>query len=111
MPGGPATRSSAVKPDGCNLIIVTDPGPDPDDVKALLTAAVKHRHGDIRLLGVVANGGCQARQRAQLARALLNLLECEDIPVGVGRCAQKLRASPKKLPAAAAACTRLRSRL
>ena len=102
MPGGPATRSSAVKPDGCNLIIVTDPGPDPDDVKALLTAAVKHRHGDIRLLGVVANGGCQARQRAQLARALLNLLECEDIPVGVGRCAPKLRASPKKLPAAAA---------
>lgn len=67
-------------------ILITDPGPDPDDVKAILTAAVAHRRGEIRLLAVVANGGgpVEARNRARLARAVLDEFQCNSVPVAVG---------------------------
>ena len=54
-----------------HLVIVTDPGPDPDDVKTILSSAIKHRAGQIRVHGIVCNGGHQAEQRARLAKALL----------------------------------------
>ena len=67
-----------------HLVIVTDPGPDPDDVKTILSSAIKHRGGQIRVHGVVCNGGHQAEQRARLAKALLKYLRCDDIPVAIG---------------------------
>ncbi|KAG8460299.1 hypothetical protein KFE25_011790 [Diacronema lutheri] len=66
------------------LLLVTDPGPDPDDVKALLVAASLHRDSHISLRAVVANGGGQPRARAALARCLLDHLGLCDVPVGVG---------------------------
>lgn len=66
------------------LVIVTDPGPDPDDVKTILSSAIKHRSGQVHLHGVVCNGGHQAEPRARLAKALLKYLRCDDIPVAIG---------------------------
>ncbi len=65
------------------LCIVTDPGPDPDDVKALAIAAVKHMQGEIDLVGVISNGGGQALQRAKLAKSVLKHIGC-DVPVAAG---------------------------
>jgi hypothetical protein len=67
-----------------NLIIVTDVGPDPDDAKALLIAATLHKQRLVNLRAVIANGGHQARERAALARSLLDLTGGKDVPVGVG---------------------------
>lgn len=61
-----------------------DPGPDPDDVKALLVAAVLHRQRVARLRAVVCNGGMQPRARARLARCILDHVGLRDVPVGVG---------------------------
>lgn len=80
MEGG----SSAGGAPSIELVIVTDPGPDPDDVKSITTSAIQHKAGKIRVHGVVCNGGHQALQRAKLARALLNYLGAHDIPVAVG---------------------------
>lgn len=77
------TGALSTAPD-VQLVIVTDPGPDPDDVKALTASAVRHREGKIKVRGVVCNGGQQALQRAKLAKALLKYLRCDDIPVAVG---------------------------
>jgi hypothetical protein len=35
------------------IILISDPGPDPDDVKALLVAAMLHAHRRVELLAVV----------------------------------------------------------
>lgn len=67
-----------------SLIIVTDVGPDPDDAKALLIAATLHKQKLLVLRGVIANGGHQARERARLARCLLDHVNCADVPVGIG---------------------------
>ena len=80
MEGG----SSAGGAPSIELVIVTDPGPDPDDVKSITTSAIQHKAGKIRVHGVVCNGGHQALQRAKLAQALLNYLGAHDIPVAVG---------------------------
>lgn len=66
------------------VVLVTDNGPDPDDAKAILIAATLHIRGDIRLLGVVANGGGHALERAKLSRAILDNAGAESVPVGVG---------------------------
>jgi hypothetical protein len=67
-----------------NVILITDPGPDPDDVKALLVAAMQHARGHICLRAVVCNGGMQAVARARLARCLLDHVGVFDVPVGHG---------------------------
>lgn len=67
-----------------SLVLISDPGPDPDDVKAILVAAVLHRLESINLTAVVANGGGQPARRAQLARTVLDHVGVTDVPVGVG---------------------------
>jgi hypothetical protein len=57
---------------------------DPDDVKALLIAAILHNQSHLRLRAVVANGGGCARERARLARCILDYVGATDVPVGVG---------------------------
>lgn len=72
-----------LRPERPNVLLVTDIGPDPDDAKALLLAATMHKERHITLCGVIANGGQQAKQRALLARCVLDHLNA-DIPVGIG---------------------------
>jgi len=69
-----------------NLVIITDPGPDPDDVKALCVAATMHRmrNSGLRLRAVITNGGGDALGRARLARCVLDHLSVVDVPVGAG---------------------------
>ena len=65
------------------LLVICDVGPDPDDMKALLLAAVLHRLRECRLT-IVANGGQQPRERAKLALCVLDRLGISDVAVGVG---------------------------
>mmetsp|Transcript_81698 Transcript_81698/g.239846 ORF Transcript_81698/g.239846 Transcript_81698/m.239846 type:complete len:370 (+) Transcript_81698:111-1220(+) len=67
-----------------DFVIITDPGPDPDDTKALLIASIAHKQGQIRLKGVVCNGGQQPHARAKLARCILDHIGLLDVPIGVG---------------------------
>jgi len=67
-----------------DVVVITDVGPDPDDVKALLVLAMAHRQGHIRLSAVVANGGGRPARRAQLARLILDRIGEPAVPVGVG---------------------------
>jgi hypothetical protein len=68
------------------VLLVCDPGPDPDDVKVLLCAAALHRASSVlfELLGVVCNGGGDALGRARLAKAVLRLAGVPDVPVSAG---------------------------
>lgn len=77
-------RVTATMPTPPPLVLVTDPGPDPDDVKALLICATSHIRCTIKLVAVVANGGHQARERAALARCILDHLGLPSVPVGYG---------------------------
>jgi len=77
-----------------DVAVVTDAGPDPDDVKALLVLAMAHRSGRIRLAAVVANGGGQPGLRAQLMRLLLNRIGELGVPVGVGSLGVALAEQP-----------------
>lgn len=65
-------------------IVITDPGPGPDHVKAVVIAAILHRRKQWRLLAIVCNGGHQALERARLVLCLLDHLQVRDVPVGVG---------------------------
>lgn len=76
------------------LIVVTDPGPDPDDVKAILVAGILHHERRIDLLAVVANGGGQPVMRARLARTILDKINLSHIPVGIGSIGQSCEAQP-----------------
>lgn len=76
-PGGRGTMRPRV-------LLVTDPGPDPDDVKAILIAAMEHLAGRMRLLGVVANGGGDSGRRARFAKRLLDLVGLRRVAVGAG---------------------------
>jgi len=69
-----------------NLVIVCDPGPDPDDVKVLLIAAHLHARGVIRVRGVVCNGGGKGQpiKRAALAAAVWEHTGAAPVAVGVG---------------------------
>lgn len=64
--------------------MVTDPGPDPDDVKALLVAAMAHKRGEIRLQAVICNGSHEPEVRAILAKKVLNHIGLSKIEVIVG---------------------------
>lgn len=68
------------------VLLVCDPGPDPDDVKVLLCAAALHRASSVpfELLGVVCNGGGDALGRARLAKAVLRQAGAPDVPVSAG---------------------------
>jgi len=66
------------------VVLITDPGPDPDDVKALLITAVMHKQHVIQLKAVVTNGGGRPEQRARLAKSILDLVQLPDVPVGIG---------------------------
>ena len=66
------------------LVIITDPGPDPDDVKALLVAAIAHGQRRLRLRAVICNGGGDPLGRARLARCVLDHVGASSVPVGVG---------------------------
>jgi len=72
------------KQEAPKVLIVADPGPDPDDVKVLLVASTLQRRGEISICGVVANGGHQAHQRAVLAKAILRAAGAGEVRVGVG---------------------------
>ena len=69
------------------LIMVADPGPDPDDVKGILLAAHYHTKKRLRLVGVICCAGGQAKERTQLARRILELTfpkVLKEVPVVVG---------------------------
>jgi inosine-uridine nucleoside N-ribohydrolase len=74
--------------------LVTDPGPDPDDVKVLLVLAVLHRRGLIDFVGAVCNGGGQPALRAQLARCVLDTVGAREIPVAIGSAGKPYSAQP-----------------
>jgi hypothetical protein len=77
-----------------SLLIITDPGPDPDDAEALLLAWKLHRQDAIRLVGVVANGGGHPAARARLARCLLDRVGATSIPVGIGSAGMPISTQP-----------------
>mmetsp|Transcript_4299 Transcript_4299/g.12114 ORF Transcript_4299/g.12114 Transcript_4299/m.12114 type:complete len:367 (-) Transcript_4299:356-1456(-) len=67
------------------VVLVSDPGPDPDDAKGILLAAHFHMAKQVRLLGVICCGGGQSRERARLCRRILQLCYPRlKIPVAVG---------------------------
>jgi inosine-uridine nucleoside N-ribohydrolase len=66
-----------------HILLITDPGLDPDDVVAIMTLVGMQRRGSIRLLGVVANTA-PAHLRARLAKGVLNALGLGDVPVAIG---------------------------
>ena len=55
-----------------DVLLITDPGPDCDDIKALLVLCFLDTRKQCRVAGVVANGGGHPELRARLARAVLN---------------------------------------
>lgn len=69
-PARPSRKNTRPQP----ILLITDPGPDPDDVKSIISLAVFHIQQVITLKGVVCNGGNQAARRAQLARHVLDML-------------------------------------
>ena len=67
------------------MVLVADPGPDPDDAKGILLAAHFHISKQLQLMGVVCCGGGQAKERARLCRRILQLCYPKlKIPVAVG---------------------------
>ncbi|KAG8470407.1 hypothetical protein KFE25_008828 [Diacronema lutheri] len=66
------------------MVLITDPGPDPDDMKTMLIAGILHRQKEIKMHAIVANGGHQAERRAKLALCLMDLIGVRDVPVGIG---------------------------
>jgi hypothetical protein len=68
-----------------HMVLVADPGPDPDDVKVILMSAIMHKEGTVVIEGIINNGGHQAQQRTALAYATLKHLGmANQIPVAVG---------------------------
>ncbi|KAJ1622605.1 hypothetical protein T492DRAFT_885003 [Pavlovales sp. CCMP2436] len=83
------------------IVLITDVGPDPYDVKALLLAATLHLQEQSVLAAVVCNGGgrsasgeTEARNRAALARCILDYLGLHDIPVGIGEATEASKHTP-----------------
>jgi hypothetical protein len=88
---GPGRRVELAVP---QIVLATDPGPDPDDVKTLLILAILHKQGSIALRGVICSGGGQPAKRAALAKCLLQHLGEPDVPVGVGSVGKPYSAQP-----------------
>lgn len=91
----------------CALTIVARDLPRPP--QALLIAATMHRRRRLTLRAVVCNGGHQARERARLARCILDHLGEHDIPVGHGSEGKPYAPQPHEVWRASAA-TRMRER-
>lgn len=89
----PARRGVAVSiPE---FVLITDPGPDPDDVKSILILGTLHARGALKLRAVVANGGGHPEDRAVLALCLLDALGLgNEVPVGVGSAGEPREAAP-----------------
>ncbi|KAJ1625988.1 Inosine/uridine-preferring nucleoside hydrolase domain-containing protein [Pavlovales sp. CCMP2436] len=66
------------------VVLITDPGPDPDDVKTILILAMLHKAGVVDCRCVIANGGGDPVARATLAQTVLDHLHASTIPVGIG---------------------------
>lgn len=72
--------------DAKKVIIVADPGPDPDDCKVIVAAGMLHRQGVMKTEAIICNGGHQARERTALARAILaHISMAAEIRVAVGQ--------------------------
>lgn len=67
-----------------NVVHLAAPGPDPDQVNALMGAACMHRAGLFRLRAVICSGGHQSVARARLAATVLEGMGVEGVPVGAG---------------------------
>lgn len=76
------------------MVVITDPGPDPDDAKVILLLGIAHLGRQISLRAVVCNGGAQARERAGLARCLLDHIGAQRVPVGIGSAGSPTSARP-----------------
>ena len=77
------TTTGVITP-ASHILIVCDPGPDPDDAKVILIAGLQHKAGEIVCEGLICNGGWQSRERSKLAVSILNAIEVSDIPVAEG---------------------------
>ncbi|MCL2539839.1 MAG: nucleoside hydrolase [Firmicutes bacterium] len=68
-----------------NIIIVTDPNKDPDDLVMLILAAAMEKRGKTRIAGVVTTSGNEnvTLQRARYAKGVLKSLGI-DVPVCAG---------------------------
>ena len=67
------------------VVLITDPGPDPDDVKAIIVLNLLRLQSALAdVCAVIANGGGVPLKRARLARKVLDHLGMVDVPVGIG---------------------------
>jgi hypothetical protein len=76
------------------VLLITDPGPDPDDIKALLVLWHLHTQGILDLVGVCCNGGGEPTARAALARCVLDTLGATRVPVAVGSVGEEYASMP-----------------
>lgn len=69
-----------------NILLITDPNSDPDDLACLILLKTMFEEQKINLVGVIAaKGNAEIREkRAKFAKAALNLLGWTDVPVAVG---------------------------
>lgn len=75
-------KGKRFKPEMKNILVITDPGLDPDDVVTAWMLARLHQEGGINLLGSIANFS-PSTERALLLRGVYDSLGC-DRYVGVG---------------------------
>jgi len=67
------------------MLIVTDPGPDPDDIKVIVSAGMLHKSQVVNVEAFICNGGHQARERTALCNIVLEHIGMRNqIPVGIG---------------------------
>ena len=79
--GAQAAEQKAKEPP--QLLLWCAPGPDVDQLRALLVAAAAHIDRTVQLVGVVASGPeTQSMPRARLARVMLGALGMGGVPVG-----------------------------
>ncbi|KAJ1618282.1 hypothetical protein T492DRAFT_892325, partial [Pavlovales sp. CCMP2436] len=76
------------------IVISTDPGPDPDDIKTILILAMLHKQSAVSLRAVICSGGQQPEKRAALGKCLLNHLGESNVPVGIGSRGKEYSAQP-----------------
>ncbi len=69
-----------------NVLLITDPNSDPDDLACMILLKMMMQQGMVNLCGVVAaKGEFKIRElRAKFAKAALNLLELPEVEVAVG---------------------------
>lgn len=69
-----------------NVLLITDPNSDPDDLACMVLLSRMIEEGKINLCGVIAcKGKAETRQlRAKFSRVILSCLGLKEIPVAVG---------------------------